>query len=106
MQTINRQDLEAMNGRKHQDFVLINVVPREEFLQQHIRTSINIPADSDNFAAQVERVAGGKEREIVLYCANSECPASTKAASKLDQAGFKHVYDYEGGTEDWLKNHH
>jgi len=106
MQAIDRQELEAMNGRNNQDFVLINVLPRDKFLSKHIRTSINIPGDDPNFAQQVEQVAGSKDREIVLYCANFDCPASAEAARKLDEAGFKRVYDYEGGAEDWLKNHH
>ncbi|KJS03891.1 MAG: sulfurtransferase [Gammaproteobacteria bacterium BRH_c0] len=106
MQTINRQELEAMNGRENRDFVLINVLPREDFRREHIRTSINIPKACEDFAEQVERVAGSKERNVVLYCANFDCPLSTEAAHKLDEAGFRHVYDYEGGTADWLQNHH
>lgn len=106
MQAISRQDLESMNENLHKDFVLINVLPTEAFLKDHIRTSINIPAESNDFVEQVERVAGGKDRDIVVYCANFDCPVSTEAAKKLDDAGFPHVYDYEGGTEDWQKHHH
>ena len=106
MQAIDRKELEAMNGRNNQDFVLINVLPRDKFLKEHIRTSINIPGEDADFASKVEQVAGSKDREVVLYCASFECPASTDAAKKLDEAGFSHVYDYEGGTKDWLENHH
>ena len=106
MQPINRQELEDMNGSEKRDFVLINVLAPEAFRKNHIRTSVNIPATLSDFEAQVERVAGGKERPVVLYCANFECPASTDAAEKLDAAGFQHVYDYEGGAEDWLAHHH
>ncbi|MCG5516796.1 MULTISPECIES: rhodanese-like domain-containing protein [unclassified Ectothiorhodospira] len=44
------------------------------------------------------RVAGGKDRKIVVYCANFDCDASRKAAAKLDNTGFTDVLDYEGGT--------
>ncbi|MBG56832.1 MAG: sulfurtransferase [Porticoccus sp.] len=106
MQTISREELEAMNGSEKRDFVLINVLPREDFRHEHIRTSINIPKASEDFSDEVERVAGSKEREVVLYCANFDCPLSAEAARELDEKGFNHVYDYEGGSADWLKHHH
>jgi rhodanese-related sulfurtransferase len=94
-----------MNAQQKEDFVLINVLPREAFREAHIRTSINIPHEEPGFADDVEKVAGGKDRKVVVYCANEDCDASPTAARKLDKAGFDHVYDYEGGTRDWLRNH-
>jgi rhodanese-related sulfurtransferase len=105
MQPISRENLEKMNEQKKDDFVLINVLPREAFREAHIRTSIKIPHEDDDFVAEVEKVAGGKDRKIVVYCAHEDCDASPKAAKKLDAAGFEQVYDYEGGTRDWLQNH-
>lgn len=103
MKPITRDDLKTMNETEHEDFVLINVLPRDKFNQQHIRTSINIPVDDDDFEEKVESVAGSKDRKIVVYCANFECDASPKAAKKLEDAGFTQVYDYEGGTKDWFE---
>lgn len=105
MQPISRTTLEKMNEQQKEDFVLINVLPRDAFRKAHIRTSINIPHENDDFVDRVELVAGGKDRKIVVYCANEDCDASPKAASKLDEAGFQRVYDYEGGTRDWHRNH-
>lgn len=103
MQAISRDDLKTMNETEHEDFVLINVLPREKFNEKHIRTSINIPVDSDDFVDKVESVSGSKERKIVVYCANFDCDASPKAGKKLEDAGFTRVYDYEGGTKDWFE---
>lgn len=105
MQPISRQTLERMNEQQKDDFVLINVLPREAFREAHIRTSINIPHEDDAFVDEVEKVAGGKDRKIVVYCASKDCDASPTAAKKLDEAGFDQVYDYEGGTRDWLRHH-
>ena len=105
MQPISRETLEEMNEQAKEDFVLINVLPRDAFRQAHIRTSINIPHEDDGFVDDVEKVAGGKDRKIVVYCAHRDCDASPNAAKKLDEAGFAHVYDYEGGTRDWLRHH-
>lgn len=103
MKNIDRDTLKKMNEVEHEDFVLINVLPRDAFNEQHIRTSINIPVKHDDFAERVAEVAGSKDRKIVVYCANFDCDASPKAAEKLAAAGFSRIYDYEGGTEDWFE---
>jgi rhodanese-related sulfurtransferase len=105
MQTISRQQLETMNEEAKDDFVLANVLPPKAFNEQHIRTSINVPHEDPDFTDVMEKVAGGKSRRIVVYCASSDCDASEKAARKLDEAGFRDVLDYAGGTRDWLENH-
>jgi len=105
MQVITRNRLETMNEEAKEDFVLVNVLPREEFNKAHIRTSVNVPHESDDFAERVERIAGSKARPVVVYCASLGCDASTRAATKLEEAGFENVFDYEGGTRDWLENH-
>lgn len=103
MQPISRDDVKTMNETEHEDFVLINVLPREAFNKEHIRTSINIPVADENFEQKVEAVAGSKDRKLIVYCASFDCDASPKAAKKLDEAGFTQVYDYEGGTRDWFE---
>lgn len=103
MKTIDRETLKRMNEVEHEDFVLINVLPREAFNERHIRTSINVPVALEDFAERVAAVAASKDRKIVVYCANFECDASPKAARKLEEAGFSKVHDYEGGTQDWFE---
>lgn len=102
MRAITSGELDRMNHVDDNDFVLINVLPREQFIDKHIRTSVNIPLEDPNFVQKVEEVAGSKDREVVVYCASLECNASPKAAQKLEAAGFTHVYDLEGGTRDWF----
>jgi len=79
---------------------LVNVLPKESFEEKHIPGSINIPVtDIENIAPQ--RL--DKNDEIVVYCADFECSASPKAAKKLEELGYKNIYDYEGGIDDWEK---
>lgn len=79
---------------------LVNVLPKESFEEKHIPESMNIPVtDIENTAPQ--RL--DKEDEIVVYCADFECNASPKAAKKLEELGYRNIYDYEGGIEDWEK---
>lgn len=104
MKEITHDELKAMNEIEHEDFVLINVLPISDFNERHIRTSVNVPINDDNFVSQVETIAGSKERKVVVYCKNFDCNASEQAASVLEQAGFTRVYDYSGGVEDWLQH--
>lgn len=104
MNTITRDQLKHMNEEAHEDFVLINVLSPEAFREDHIRTSINVPVADPEFTERVERVAAGKDRKIVVYCANFDCDASDKAARALEEASFTQVYDYAGGTEDWNRH--
>jgi rhodanese-related sulfurtransferase len=104
MQTLTKTELKKLNDQKHEDFVLINVLPPETFREKHIRTSVNIPVQRDDFSELVSLVSANKSRKIVVYCASFDCDASRSAAEKLEKAGFEQVYDYEGGTKDWFES--
>lgn len=104
MNTLSKADLKRMNEQQHEDFVLINVLPQKAFNESHIRTSVNVPHQRDDFTEMVETIAGRKDRKIVVYCASFDCDASLKAAKKLEAAGFTKVFDYEGGTKDWFEH--
>lgn len=97
---LRKEELGEMIGT-NEDFVLVNVLSNEDFKKDNIPSSINIPADDPEFEKKVREVAGSKGRPIVVYCASFECKASPTAARKLDKAGFRNVYDYEGGMKDW-----
>ena len=100
MRTITTEELTARRKRGD-DALLINTLPSEYFAETRIPDSINIPENREDFVELVGLAAGSKQRAIIVYCANEECPSSTNAARKLDEAGFKAVYDYEGGAAGW-----
>jgi rhodanese-related sulfurtransferase len=95
--TIRRDDVKRKIDRGD-DFVLIEVLEPDAFREKHIKGAINIPL------GRIGREARDRfdpEEEIVVYCADKACTASPKAAEKLENLGFKNVYDYEGGKADW-----
>lgn len=94
--TIDRKELEEKldNG----DVTVIEVLDKEEYERNHIKGAINVPL------SDIGKEIKGRfdlDREIVVYCADSDCGASPKAAEKLDRLGFENVYDYDGGKKDW-----
>lgn len=100
MQGISAEQLKQMQSRD-EDFLLVNTLDEEHFLKTRIPGAVNIPQSSDDFAAEVEQKAGGKSKPVVVYCANQQCDSSSKAAQKLEAAGFAVVLDFESGAEGW-----
>jgi rhodanese-related sulfurtransferase len=85
------------NETRREGYALVNVLDPEQFRDQHIPHSINIPSDRlDEFERRFE-----KDKKIVVYCASAECPASEEVANALVERGFEQVYDFEGGLDDW-----
>ena len=106
MKKITTEQLEALRENDG-EFVLINVLQRPKFEQQHIPGSVNAPFGGNDFVAQVtSQVEGDKSKKVVVYCASITCDASQKAAHQLEQAGFTNVYRYEEGVEGWSTTGH
>jgi rhodanese-related sulfurtransferase len=102
MQIITKSQLQQWIDSK-QDMLLVDVLPKESFNKQHIPDAINIPVkDNPNFVKEVEAKAKSKNQRIVVYCANTQCDASQKAAEQLEKAGFTNVQRYEEGVEGWF----
>jgi rhodanese-related sulfurtransferase len=94
---ITREALKGMIDRK-EDFILVNTLSPESYEIQHIPGSINIPVEDIEMKA--ENLLD-KEKDIIIYCGSFECTTSTHAAKILDKLGYKNVYDYKGGLQDW-----
>lgn len=78
--------------------VLINVLSSESYVAKHIPGSVNIPREN---IEMIENVVPDKEQDIVVYCANADCPASPKAAGDLLEMGYTSVWDFEEGLAGW-----
>jgi len=102
--TIDRDDLEQRiathnlnNEDRRRGFALVNVLGEGAFAMAHIPGSINIPhGNEDVFERRFAR-----DKEIIVYCASPDCPASDNVAGALVTRGFQRVYDYAGSLSDW-----
>jgi len=95
---ITAQDLQNKIATNSSLFV-INVLDKKYYEDCHIKGSINVPL---NVLESVVK-DWDKNREIVTYCANNKCPASSIAFQTLKNLGFKNVSVYEGGIKEWLE---
>jgi rhodanese-related sulfurtransferase len=85
-----------------EEVILINVLPKQSYLEGHIPGSINIPlTNKEDFVQRIEKVVPSKHQKIVLYCANEQCTASRSAAKLLEEKGFSYVMVFTGGMEEW-----
>jgi rhodanese-related sulfurtransferase len=78
---------------------LVEVLPREEYEEEHLPGAINIPLkelDRDS-AAQLD-----KQRAVIVYCWDQLCDMSPRAAALLDELGFDRAYDYAASKVDYL----
>ncbi|EKD92746.1 MAG: Rhodanese-like protein [uncultured bacterium] len=94
------QELYAMIDR-NEDLVLVDVLPQESYLRQHLPGAINIPIDSDNFETLVEDLIPDKSKLVIVYCEKKDCDESLRGAQRIAAMGYKNVSDYETGLEGW-----
>jgi len=101
MKTITRDELKERLDRGD-DLTLIEALPMAAWKQAHLPGAVNIPVD-EQFEEKARKVVPDKSRTVVTYCANADCPASRKAAERLEALGYEDVYDYVDGKADWQK---
>jgi rhodanese-related sulfurtransferase len=101
MKTITREELKRRKD-SGDDIKIVEVLAPEYFKKAHLPGAVNVPVN-DDFEKHIQEAVPDKSRPVVVYCANKECPASPKAAQKMETLGYTEVYDYEEGKEDWQK---
>lgn len=99
---INRMQMMEMMNSTDRHMTLMDVLPAEHFMHEHIKGAMSMPCDSID---EMHCRGFDKAEDVVVYCASSQCNASEMAAEKLDQLGFTHVYDYAAGLEDYKAAH-
>jgi rhodanese-related sulfurtransferase len=79
--------------------VALEVLPPSAFDREHLPGAVNIALP------ELTRAAAGKlpqDRPVVVYCYDTQCDLSARAAALLATYGFDDVYDYTGSKAAWL----
>ena len=63
-----------------------------------IAGALHLNYNSPDFQSQIAQLS--KEKPILIYCASGG--RSGNALPQLTEMGFKKVYEYSGGMNDWL----
>lgn len=99
MQTVSRQEAKELIETR-QDLMVVETLEEEYFRKFHLPGARNVPF-SNGFDEQIQSVAPDKAAPILVYCQDSDCESSAKAARRLVELGYSEVYDYEAGKVDW-----
>jgi rhodanese-related sulfurtransferase len=92
---VGRTELQELMANGAQ---VVEVLPAEEFDDEHLPGALNIPLRRLDREA-LERLS--KDRPVVVYCYDSACDVSPRAAWRLVGLGFTDVVDYPAGKYDW-----
>lgn len=76
---------------------LIDVRTSKEFNSGHIPNAMNIDFFSDEFVNNINKL--DKEAPVFIYCRSGN--RSGKSVSDFQKAGFKKIYNLEGGFLKW-----
>ena len=79
---------------------LVEVLSKEDYDHFHLPGAINVPL-GDDFDERIRAAIPDQSGEVIVYCQNSDCPASMKAARRMEELGYENVHDYESGKIDW-----
>ena len=98
MKRITRDELKRNidNGSK---MTLVEALPEKYWRKAHLPGALQI--DYTEVDEKAARLLPDKDATIVVYCANTECQNSTMAAYSLDSLGYKNVFEYVEGKQDW-----
>jgi rhodanese-related sulfurtransferase len=86
--------------------LFIDARPAEEFAKGHIPDAINVYANDfqqhipELLQLQAKR---GADAPVVAYCGGGLCELSHELAQQLVTLGFRRVFVYTGGTQEWTK---
>ena len=76
-----------------------------DYLAGHITNSVNIPFDDfDNHKHKLEQLS--KEKPFVIYCAGTDCDLSILLGNLMFDQGYKQVYVFFGGWNEWLTSNY
>ena len=100
MTPISRQDLYAKLSSGDPP-VLVEALGAAYFADAHLPGAVNIPPD------QVDRLAPrllpDLDAEVVVYCSGT-CRNSDVTARRLEDLGYRSVFVYAGGKEEWIEH--
>jgi rhodanese-related sulfurtransferase len=98
MPPIPTVDTDEVQRLLEQGAQLVDVLPRNTFLEEHLPGAVNLPiADIGNAREELDPT-----RPVIVYCYDYQCDLSARAATLLRTLGFDEVYDYATSKVAWL----
>ena len=84
------------------ELVVIDSRKKTEFSKGHIEGSVNI-LNTVMQPEELEMIAPDKTKAILFYCNGTRCLRSSDAASKALDWGYKNIFWFRGGWNEWTE---
>lgn len=99
--TVNAEQVIDLVTKKSNLVILDNRKP-EDFAAGHIEGAIRL-IDTDVTPDSLAKAVKTRETPVLFYCNGLKCGRAAKAAAVAVQQGYKEVYYYALGLEEWSK---
>ena len=80
--------------------IIIDARRQEEFEKGHIEGAVNL-LDTDMTQARLAKLVAGTDAPVLFYCNGERCLRSTNAAKLALGWGYRKVYWFRGGWNEW-----
>lgn len=81
------------------EYILFDVRTVDEYMDGHIDGAKSLNVSDDQFDKTISNISAS--HKYLIYCQSGG--RSSKALEKMEEAGFTHVLELEGGYENWNK---
>jgi len=98
-QNVKAGEFDARRTADTNSTVVLDVRTKEEYRAGHIPGSVLIDFTADDFEQNVAKL--DKDKTYLVHCASGG--RSARACKKMEQLGFKKLYNLEGGMAAWEK---
>jgi len=99
--TVNAQQVVELVSANPGLVILDNRKP-EDFANGHIEGAVRL-IDTDVSAETLAKHVAAKETPVLFYCNGLKCGRAAKASEKAIALGYRKVYYYALGMEEWNK---
>lgn len=88
-------------ARSHSDLLIIDSRIERDRDMGYIEDSISLNDDQTSCKTLAAASGARMERPLVFYCNGFKCIRSYRALLKADDCGYKRIFWFRGGYEEW-----
>ena len=85
---------------EYDDLVIIDARKAEDREKGYIEGSLGIP-DTETNPSVLSKNLATKNTPVIFYCNGPKCGRSVKSSKMAVKEGYKNVYWFRGGWEEW-----
>lgn len=89
-------------AKERHDLVMIDARNTTDRRMGYIEDSISLPDDQTN-CNTLSVITANLDQPLLFYCNGASCVRSRRAIQKASDCGYRNLYWFKGGYEEWLK---